>query len=159
MKRRTLVVAAVAVLAVHVPLLAQTMYWDGNFSSVTLPDLTSTADVVTGNSTQRLVLTGDAELSADNTSSAQLSGPGGETLLTEYRLGFDGEGITATGAGGTTWTTHDSFLVPAVSITHVAGDDDVDVTLHVRASMPGPGAADAGAYSATQTLTVSWVGP
>jgi len=158
MKRRALLLAAV-VLAAPISLLAQTMQWDGHFSAINLPSLTSTGDTVTGHSTQRLVLTGDAEISADNNSIAQLSGPGAEVLRTEYRLDFDGTGSGSSGAGGTVWAEHDSFLLPAVQITHAVGDDDVNVTLHVRASMMGTGAADAGTYSATQTLTVSWVGP
>ncbi len=150
--------AVLAGLLTPWPLFAQTMYWDSGFSPVTLAPLTGTDETSRGNSNARLILTGDAEISADTSAAAQLAGPGG-VLRTEYRLGFDGEGTGSSGAGGTAWAPHDSFLVPPVRITHVPGDDEVEITLHVRASLLDGPFPDAGTYSAIQILTVSWVGP
>ncbi len=125
----------------------------------TLSNITTRGAVSTGNATARLLLNGDAELSADNTTTAQLSGPGGDTLITKYRLTFDGNGLGATGAGEVGYASYESFLNTPVLITHVGGDDDVQVTLYARAEHDAGNVANAGAYSATQTLTVSWVGP
>jgi hypothetical protein len=88
-----------------------------------------------------------------------LSGPGGDTLVTEYKLTFDGDGSSATGASTVDYTSYESFLNPAVSVTHVGGDDAVIVTLYVRAGNYLGDLANSGSYSATQTLTASWVGP
>jgi hypothetical protein len=104
-------------------------------------------------------MTGDVELTADNTASARLSGPGGEVLVTEYKLTFDGDGTTATGRATVDYAPHDSFLSGGVVVSHLIADDRVKVTLHARASMPPGDVPDAGDYSATQTLTASWVGP
>ena len=81
------------------------------------------------------------------------------TLVTEYRLTFDGDGSSATGGSTVDWTSYDSFLSPAAGITYIADDNDVEVTLYVRASNQANQLADAGTYTATQTLTAHWVGP
>jgi hypothetical protein len=99
------------------------------------------------------------EISADNSAAAQLSSAS-DTLVTEYKLTFDGTGSAGTtGGAGTTYETYDTFLTIAARVTHVIGDDDVEVTLHVKASNYANGLADAGTYIAAQTLTVHWVGP
>jgi hypothetical protein len=153
-------VAVVVFAVIWLPLArAQVMQWGSNFGAINLPSITTQSGAVTGNSTAELETTGDCELTADNSATAQLSGPGGDVLITEYSLTFDGDGSGATGAATVDYTTYSSFLSPAVAITHVGGDDYVQVTLHVRAqNFPGD-VANAGAYSATQTITASWVGP
>jgi hypothetical protein len=137
----------------------QTMSWLGNFGSIGLPDLDTRTGTSTGSANEFINLNGDIEISADNSAAAQLSGPGGEVLVTEYSLSFNGDGSSATGGPPVDYTPHDSFLVPPAQVTHVPGDNFVRVTLGVRASHPSGDVADAGDYTATQTLTASWVGP
>ncbi len=137
------------------------MYWESDFASIVLADLTTQSQSENGSSNVTLFTSGDAEISADNSTTARLDGPTGDYLITRYKLDFDGDGVTETGASEAVLTDYDQFLVPPVQITHVADDNDVVVTLRVRAR-PRNAAndlADAGTYTATQTLTVSWVGP
>jgi len=135
------------------------MYWDGNFPDITITEhITTQNDIVSGNSTTTLHTSGDAEISADITAAAQLSN-GSDTLVTEYKLTFDGDGNSATGGSTVDWTSYDSFLSPAAGITHISDDNDVELTLYVRASNYANQLADAGTYTATQTLTAHWVGP
>jgi hypothetical protein len=135
------------------------MYWSGDFNDITVSEhITERDDVVSGSSTTTLYTSGDAEISADNGATAQLS-LGGRTLVTEYKLTFDGDGSSATGGSTVDWTSYDSFLSPAASITYISDDNDVEVTLYVRASNYAGQLADAGTYTATQTLTAHWVGP
>jgi hypothetical protein len=98
------------------------------------------------------------EISADHSTEAQLSSAG-DTLVTEYRLTFDGDGSSKTGRTDTDYKTYDIFLTPAADVTYVADDNDVVVTLHVKASNYANDLANAGTYTAKQTLTVHWVGP
>ena len=142
------------------PLLmgADFMYWRSNFSPITLQNIGSRGQVSQGSSQVTLFTNGDAEISADNSTAAQLSSAG-DTLVTEYKLTFDGDGSGATGGTGTNYETYDRFLTTAAPVTHVTGDDDVEVTVHVKASNYANDLADAGTYTATQTLTVHWVGP
>jgi len=136
------------------------MKWDSGFDPIALSNITSQNQVSEGSSSATLLLNGDVEISADNSSAAQLSS-GGDTLVTQYKLQFDGNGSTATGGTDTNYQTYDEFLNPAVQVTYVTdpNDNDVVVTLHVRASNYSNDLADAGEYTATQTLTVHWVGP
>jgi hypothetical protein len=160
MRRAILTAAFVVLLAGGDAAPAQEqMYWDSNFPSMSLAAITSRTDAPTDSATARLVTTGDCELSADNSATAQLSEAGGDTLTTEYRLTFDGDGSSATGGAEVAYTSYGGFLSPAATVTHVEGDDDVNVTLYVRAQIPAGDVADAGSYSATQTITASWVGP
>jgi hypothetical protein len=107
--------------------------------------------------------TGDATIAADNT----VNGPaelkhGTDSLVTKYKLEFDGDGTIQTGKTGginTEYLPYDSFLSPGVAIKHFPGDDDVAVTLWVEASNTGGAdkdVADSGKYTAIQTLTVAW---
>ena len=135
------------------------MYWSGDFNDITVTEhITTQNSVVSGSSTTTLYTSDDAEISADNSATAQLS-LGSCTLVTEYRLTFDGDGSSATGSSTVDWTSYDSFLSPAAGITHISDDNDVEVTLYVRASNQANQLADAGTYTATQTLTAHWVGP
>ncbi|HUT28645.1 MAG TPA: hypothetical protein VMX13_02550 [Sedimentisphaerales bacterium] len=141
-------------------LMGQTtfMYWDSNFGPIALSSITSQSQVSEGSSSATLNLNGDCEISADNSTTAQLSSAA-DTLFTEYKLTFDADGSTLTGSPDTTYETYGQFLTTPVSVTYKGGDEDVVVTVHVRASNYANDVADAGAYSATQTLTVHWVGP
>ncbi|KPK64406.1 MAG: hypothetical protein AMK73_04640 [Planctomycetes bacterium SM23_32] len=156
---RLLALLLVARLAPCVLSEPDVLSWAGNFGSINLPALDTRDAVSTGSATETLILDGDAELSADNGAAARLTGPGGDVLSTEYQLTFDGDGGSDTGAATVDFTPYDSFLASPVLIAHVLGDDAVQVTLHVRAQNFAGQLANAGAYSATQTLTASWVGP
>lgn len=134
------------------------MYWDSNFGPIALPGIASKNQISEGSSSANLSINGDVEISADNSTAARLSSAS-DTLVTEYKLTFDGDGSSTTGGTGTNYETYDSFLTNAAPVTHLTGDDDVEVTLHVKASNYANGLADAGTYTATQTLIVHWVGP
>jgi len=138
---------------------ADFMYWDSNFDPIMLANITMQDGESEGESEVWLFTTGNAEISADNTDAARLTEPGGDSLYTEYKLKFDGDGTDKTGGPKVNFTTYDSFLSPPASVTHVADDKDVKVTLSVKASNYSGQLANAGTYTATQTLTVHWVGP
>ena len=139
-------------------LIGSFMDWDSNFGPIALPNIASREQISEGSSSANLSIDGNVEISADNSAAAQLSSAG-DTLVTEYKLTFDGNGSGTTGGAGTNYETYDSFLTTAAPVTHVIGDDDVEVTLHAKASNYANGLADAGTYTAAQTLTVHWVGP
>jgi len=134
------------------------MYWESDFDAITMPDITTRDTESEGEGEATLFTSGDAEISADNSTTAQLSSAT-DTLVTEYKLRFDGDGSSATGGTDTTYVSYDSFLTTPAAITYVSDDNDVDVTLHVRAGNYAGQLANAGTYTATQTLTVHWVGP
>ena len=134
------------------------MYWDSNFNPITLASITSKDQVSEGESTVQLNLNGDAEISADNSSAAQLSSAT-DTLFTEYKLTFDGAGIRKTGGPGTDYQPYDQFLTTPASVIYKNNDDKCQVTLHIRASSYSNDVPDTGTYTATQTLTVHWLGP
>ncbi|KPK64409.1 MAG: hypothetical protein AMK73_04655 [Planctomycetes bacterium SM23_32] len=139
--------------------VADVMEWESNFTPITLADITSQAATVSDSESATLYTNGDVDVTADNTTAAQLTGPDSDVLVTEYRLTYDGDGVTDTGGSTVDWTAYDSFLSSASSITHASGDGAVVITLNVRASNPTGEMSNAGAYSATQTLTASWAGP
>jgi hypothetical protein len=136
---------------------ADFMYWD-NFDPIALSSIPSQAQTRQGSATVTLFTSGNAEISADNTATAQLS-CATDTLVTEYMLEFDGDGSSATGAADTAYAEYNTFLTTAYDITYITDDNDVDVTLWVRASNNADEVADSDTYNAVQTLTVSWVGP
>lgn len=161
-KWRKIVIAGLALMIAFLfsfPIFTQTMLWSGNFLPITLSDITTRDGIVEGSSTTTLQLTGDVDLSADNTNNARLSEAGGDFLVTEYKMTFDGNGVLDSGAAPVNYTTYNSFLNPSITITHIGGDDYVDVTLYVQASNQTGNLANAASYSAAQTITVSWVGP
>lgn len=135
------------------------MYWSGNFSPIALANIGSRTQVCEGSSQITLYTSGNAEISADNTDTARLTKAGGANLYTEYKLQFDGDGVSQTGGSTVDFTRYDSFLSSPATVTHITGDNAVQVTLYVRASNYTGQLADAGNYSATQTLTVHWLGP
>jgi hypothetical protein len=131
------------------------MEWAGNFAAINLAPITSASDAPEGSQTQTLYTNCNLEISADITTAAQLSSAT-DTLVTKYKLSYDGDGVTETGGADVViWTDYDTFLSTASAVTHVAGDGAADVTLYVQATT-GSMVRDQGAYSATQTLTASW---
>jgi len=132
------------------------MEWAGNFAAIDLGTMTSQSDVLTGNSTQTLYTNGNVSITADTTTAAELSEAGGDTLYTEYGLQYDGDGATATGGANVAYVVYSSFLSTGSSVTHISLDGAVDVTLQARASNAAGTQGNSGAYSAIQTLTVSW---
>lgn len=135
------------------------MYWEANYDPITLLNITMQGDISEGDAQVKLFISGDAEISADNTAAAKLTEPGGGSLITEYKLRFDGNGTNKTGGSNVQYTSYDSFLSTPVHVTHVLNDDDVKIKLSVKVSNYAGEVANAGTYTATQTLTVTWVGP
>ncbi len=139
---------------------ADVMNWQGSqFSGISLGALTAPGGVSTGSATLALDLSGDVQISADNSVNAELRGPNGSALATQYALSFNGNGTSASGAANVPYASYDTFLNPPVQVTYVSGDSEVQVTLFVKASLPSGAAADAGTYTAQASLTASWVGP
>ncbi|GAF68490.1 unnamed protein product, partial [marine sediment metagenome] len=145
-------------------LMGAEMYWTSeNFDPISLPNITSRNNQVSDSSSLILTTSGDAEISANNNVAAQLSCT--DTLVTEYKLTFDNVGGTTgigTGEdGGSEWQLYSVFLTTGTegNVTHVPDDNDVEVTLYVRASNNPDEVSDSDTYNATQTLTVTWVGP
>jgi len=132
------------------------MEWAGNFSDISLTAISDQADAPEGSQAQTLYTNCDLEISANNNTAARLSSAT-DSLVTKYKLSYDGDGSTATGGTGVnTWTDYSIFLSPASAVAHVNTDGAVNVTLSVQASNPNGEVADAGSYNATQTLTASW---
>ena len=132
------------------------MEWAGNFSDISLTAISDQADAPEGSQTQTLYTNCNLEISANNNTAARLSSAT-DSLVTKYKLSYDGDGSTTTGGTGVgTWTDYNEFLSTASAVTHVSTDGAVNVTLYVQASNPNGEAADAGSYTAIQTLTASW---
>lgn len=136
--------------------VSEIMEWAGDFDAIDLGTMSAQSDVLTGDSAQVLYTNGDVDITADNTAAAQLDETGGDTLYTEYGLQYDGDGDPDTGGADVGYTVYSSFISSGSAVTHVAGDGAVEVTLLARASNASGTLADAGDYSATQTLTASW---
>jgi hypothetical protein len=132
------------------------MEWSAaSYGPIALANITSTTDTPSGTADFTLYTNCNSEISADNTATAQLSSAT-DTLVTEYQLAFDGDGASATGGTDVgSWTDYTTFLSTASAVTHVDGDGTAVITLSAQASTGGS-TPDSGAYSATQTLTVSW---
>ena len=133
------------------------MEWAGNFAGISLtPSISGQADTPEGSQTQTLYTNCDLAISANNAAAAQLTSTT-DSLVTKYKLSYDGDGSTETGGTDVViWTDYDTFLSTASAVTHVSTDGAVNVTLYVQASNPNGEAADAGSYTAVQTLTASW---
>ncbi len=134
------------------------MEWAGNFSDIGLTAISSQADAPEGSQAQTLYTNCNLDIGADNTTAARLSSAT-DSLVTKYKLSYDGDGVTATGGTSeNTWRDYSIFLVssPAEAVTHVNTDGAVNITLYVQASNPNGEVADAGSYIAVQTLTASW---
>ncbi len=135
------------------------LHWEGfaNFGQIALGNIGNRSQVSEGSSSLNLTLNGNATISADNSAAAQLTHTtSGDTLVTEYKLTFDGDGDPNTGGETVDWTPYNNFLTTPSAVTYFTGDNGVQVTLWVRASNAAGTLADAGTYTATQTLTASW---
>ena len=132
------------------------MEWSAaSYGPIALANITSPTDTPSGSAAFTLYTNCNSEISADNTATAQLSSAT-DTLVTEYQLAFDGDGASATGGTDVgSWTDYSTFLGTPSAVTHVDGDGTAVITLSAQASTGGS-VPDSGAYSATQTLTVSW---
>ena len=134
------------------------MEWSNDFTSgISLGTMTAQSDILTGSDTATLYTNGNVDITADLTTAAELSEAGADTLYTEYQLSYDGDGVSATGGSSVAYAVYSSFLSSASTVTHYDEDGVVVVTLGARATNVGGTLADAGNYSATQTLTASWV--
>jgi len=148
--------------------------WEGaNFAAIDLnsqeSSISAQADTPEGNAVYTLWTNCNVELSANNTASgpAELT-DGTDILVTKYKISTDGDGAATTGANATAisnsssdvWTEYDSFLSTALQVTHVNTDGAAEITLSVEASNDPTGhkeVADSGNYTATQTITATWV--
>lgn len=132
-----------------------------SFPVINLDPISSQTDYSEGSATLTLIISGDdpdAVITADNTAAAQLSN-GTDTLITEYKLTFDGDGVSDSGATDMdNYVSYDSFLSSGLTIQYASGDNSTQVTLHVKASNRPDNVSDAGSYTATQTITVTWDG-
>ena len=157
------VVMVLAIITLPQIICAVNEYVWGTFNpaTISLTNISKQSDVREGSSTITLTISGadpEAVITADNTTAAQLSN-GTDTLVTEYKLTFDGDGTS--GSGGTSMTeyvAYDTFLSDGLHIQQAGGDTNVQVTLHVQASNRPNEVSDAGDYTATQTITVTWDG-
>jgi len=135
------------------------MEWSAaSYADIALAAITSTTDTPSGTRDFTLYTNCNCEISADNTTTAQLENDGAstDTLVTEYQLAYDGDGASATGGTDVgSWTDYSTFLSTASAVTHVDGDGVAVITLSARASSGGQ-VRDPGSYTATQTLTASW---
>lgn len=138
------------------------MEWaGGTFPAIGLtPNIAAQADQPEGFSSLDLYLNGDVSITAQTSAAAELEedGAGTDTLYTEYKLVYDFDGTGADSGGAPVdWTVYSSFLVGGSAVTHQPLDGAVNLTLWARASNPTGTLADAGPYTATQTLTATWV--
>jgi hypothetical protein len=158
-------IAVVAILFACLPLLlgADFMEWaPGNFNIV-IPNITNRGDAPFASKSLVLYTNGNVHITAINTTAAQLTldrgKPSNDTLETKYMLtddGGDGTGDTG-GTDQIVYTDYTAFLEGSgYAIIYVPDDNEVTVTLHVKAYNFDSTLADAGLYEATQTLTVSW---
>jgi hypothetical protein len=131
------------------------MEWSDHFPDIDLATMTTQAAAPTGTQTTTLYTNGNVDITADNTDNSQLT-DGTDTLVTSYSLAYDGNGVAATGGSSVAYTLHSSFLSSASVVTHVSLDGAVIVTLGAMAQHDVGNVADAGDYTATQTLTASW---
>ena len=138
----------------------QIVEWEGAaYAAINLATIDDKGDVPDGNSVYTLWLNCNVSLTADNTAAAELDNdpPGSDTLVTEYKVTYDGDGDPDTGGTDTDWATYNNFISGSGSaITHVDNDGAVEIRLRARASNRTDEVADAGDYTCTQTLTATW---
>jgi len=129
-----------------------------NFTEIHLLTITEQADAP--EASQPLVLYTNCHLTitADITTepnNAQLKKTT-DSLVTEYKLEYDGDGDPDTGGTNVGWTDWTTFLSGGSAVAHVSLDGAVEVTLFARARNATGTLADAGDYTATQTLTATF---
>jgi hypothetical protein len=123
------------------------MEWEGNFTALGLDPITAQGTIVTKSGTATLYTNGDVHITANNAGTTARLTLGSDFLVTQYSLGYDGNGST---------TGYATFLSTPSVVTHVTLDGAVVVTLTVKAYNQAGDVANAGLYEATQTLTASW---
>ena len=136
--------------------VANIVEWsEPSFPGIDLGSLTAKNKHAIGETILTLYTNGDVTITADNSNTAELSfGP--HTLLTRYKLKYDGFAAKQTGSRPTAWCSFDTFLNKGTNIVHIPADGAVEVTLSVRASIKKIRPENSGRYNATQTLTVCW---
>jgi hypothetical protein len=133
------------------PLPAEdSMSWGGSFGNITF-HLTTRETPAEASAMITLYTTGNVHISANN--DARLT-RGSDFLITKYRLVYDDSGGTT--GSEVPYTEYNLFLATPSEVIHAPGDDEVKVTLWVRASNQPGNVEDAGDYIATLTLTASW---
>lgn len=134
------------------------MEWSAaSFSTIAIADITHQNSAPFASQSLVLYTNGNVDISANNTTTAQLSlASPADTLVTEYKLEYDKNGSNGTGGSTVDWTDYSTFLSTPSTVTHVNGDGAVNVTLSARASNDSGNVANAGDYTATQTLTAAW---
>lgn len=125
------------------------------FPDIDLGELNTQKKQAAGESSLTLYTNGDVTITADNSSSAEMSS-GPYTLQTEYQLRCDGSGVEQTGGRPSEWCTFDTFLKEAAEIIHIPTDGEVEIILSVKASVKDIRPEDTGSYNAIQTLTACW---
>lgn len=131
--------------------------WASNsFSAINLGKLTTQKTEVQGSASLVLYTNKDVQILADNSEAAQLSKDSMHTLITQYKLEYDGGGADQTGGRTAGWSDYDYFLVNGSQVIHAPCDGAVEVILSVRAFRNTAHAAESGRYTARQTLTVCW---
>jgi hypothetical protein len=140
--------------------------WDdtvngGNFDTIAItPNISAQADTPSASQSLVLYTNCDLDITADNTAAALLTKTT-DTLVTEYKLDYDVEADGADTWGvPKDWALHNLFLAGGAStpsaVTHETLDGAIEVTLSARASNAAGTLADAGDYTATQTLTATF---
>jgi len=126
-----------------------------SFATIAIPNITARGD--TPSASQMLVLytNCDLDITADHSTAARLTKTT-DTLVTEYKLEYDGDGDPDTGGATVDWTDYATFIPVGSAVTHYPLDGAVNVTLSARASNEAGTLADAGNYTATQTLTATF---
>lgn len=117
----------------------QIVEWEGAaYAAINLTTIDDKGDTPDGNSVYTLWLNCDVTLTADNTAAAELDNdpPGSDTLVTEYKVTYDGDGDPDTGGTDTTYETYNNFISGGSAITHYDGDGAVEIRL-----WPGPAIA------------------
>jgi hypothetical protein len=133
------------------------MEWEGNFTALGLDPITAQGTIVTKSGTATLYTNGDVHITANNAGTTARLTLGSDFLVTQYSLGYDGNGsTTGTGGDAVDYTGYATFLSTPSVVTHVTLDGAVVVTLTVKAYNQAGDVANAGLYEATQTLTASW---
>ena len=141
--------------------VATIVEWDNlavnpdNFETIAIDPITAQGSTPSASKSLVLYTNCDVDITADNTAAAQLTKTT-DTLVTEYKLEYDGDGDPDTGGTNVGWTDWTTFLSGGSAVAHVSLDGAVEVTLFARASNDTGNVADAGAYTALQTLTATW---
>jgi hypothetical protein len=126
-----------------------------HFSDIDLGELAADNKQVTGETALILYTNGDVIITADNSNAAELSF-GSHTLMTKYKLKYNGLGIKQTGNNSTIWYPFDTFLKEGTDILHTPTEGAVEVILSVEASVKEITPQNSGQYNAVQTLTACW---